>query len=80
MNNGLPREVDIDLGTILVQVKGGGAKNLTGQILRTQSSTGIRTVGYAPGVSAGAWRSAAEQGIFIARSEDELLAFVGEFG
>ena len=80
MSNGLTREIDIDLGNIIVQVKGGQAKGLTGQILETQASTGVRTIGYAPGVSPGAWRSAAEQGIIIARSQDELLAYLREFG
>jgi hypothetical protein len=80
MTNGLSREVDIDLGNIIVQVKGGQAKGLTGQILETQASTGVRTIGYAPGVTSGAWRSAAERGIVIARSQDELLAYLREFG
>lgn len=80
MTNGLTREVDIDLGNIIVQVKGGQAKGLTGQIVETGASTGVCTIGYAPGVTLGAWRSAAERGIVIARSQDELLAYLREFG
>jgi hypothetical protein len=48
MSNGLSREVDIDLGNLIVQVKDGNARGLTGQIARTAQSTGIRTIGYAP--------------------------------
>jgi hypothetical protein len=80
MSNGLTREVDIDLGNLLVQVKSGNARGLTGQILRTEASTGTRTIGYAPGISDAAWGNAARQGIPILRSPDELLAYVREFG
>jgi hypothetical protein len=80
MSNGLSREVDIDLGNILVQVKSGNARGITGQIQRTEASTGVRTVGYAPDISDAAWANAARQGIPILRSPDELLAFVREFG
>lgn len=71
---------NIDLGSLIVQVKGGNARGLTGQVLRTQASTGTPTVGYAPGISDAAWRNAAQQGIPILRTPDELLAYVREFG
>jgi hypothetical protein len=80
MANGLTREVDIDLGNLLIQVKSGNARGLTGQIGRTQSSTGVPTVGYAPGISDAAWRNAASQGVPILRSPGELLACIREFG
>jgi hypothetical protein len=80
MSNGLIREVDIDLGDLLVQVKGGNARGLTGQIARTQASTGTRTIGYAPDLGDAAWRNAAQQGIPILRSSNELLAYIREFG
>lgn len=80
MTNGLTREIDIDLGDILVQVKSGNARGLTGQISRTEASTGVRTIGYAPDISAVAWRNAASLGIPILRSPDELLAYLKEFG
>ncbi len=80
MSNGLSREVDIDLGNILVQVKSGHARGITGQIQRIEASTGVRTVGYAPDISDAAWANSARQGIPILRSPDELLAFVREFG
>lgn len=69
-----------DLGDLLVQVKSGNARGLTGQILRTQASTGTRTIGYAPDISDSAWASAAREGIPILRSPNELLAYVREFG
>lgn len=69
MSNGLTREVDIDLGDLLVQVTSGNARGLTGQIARTQASTDTRTIGYAPDISDAAWRNAAQQGIPILRSQ-----------
>lgn len=80
MANGLTREVDIDLGNLIVQVKSGRATGITGQILRTQETTGTRTIGYAPDISAAAWQNAALQGITILRTPDELLAYLREFG
>lgn len=80
MKNGLTREIDIDLGNILVQVKDGNARGLTGQIMRTQESTGLRTIGYAPGISDAAWHNAAQECITILRTPEELLAYVREFG
>ncbi len=80
MSNGLSREVDIDLGNLLVQVKSGNARGLTGQIDKTQRTTGVPTIGYAPGISDAGWRNAASEGIVILRSQDELIAYLKEFG
>ncbi|MCW2751303.1 MAG: hypothetical protein JWR83_2413 [Aeromicrobium sp.] len=80
MSNGLSREVDVDLGDLVVQVKGGNARGLAGQIASTASSTGRTVIGYAPDMSNAAWESAARQGIPIARTSQELVAMVEEFG
>jgi len=80
MANGLSREVDIDLGDLLVQVKSGNARGLTGQLMSTTASTGRTAIGYAPDISEGAWLNAARQGVPIARTLDELLAIIGELG
>ena len=80
MSNGLLREVDIELGDIVVQVKSGNARGLTGQIETSVSTTGRRVVGYAPDMPPGAWENAARQGIPIARSLDELIAIIRELG
>jgi len=62
-----------------VQVKSGNARGLQGQVVDTQATTGIRTVGYAPGIGAAAWDDAARNGVPIMRSMDELLAYLREF-
>jgi hypothetical protein len=80
MFNGLIREVDINLGNLFIQVKGGNARGLTGQIIRTQTSTGIPTIGYASGISDAACGNAASQGITILRSLAELVSYIRECG
>jgi RHS repeat-associated protein len=78
MTNGLQREVDVDLGNMYVQVKSGNARGLIGQIQRTEATTGVRTIGYAPNMPEAAWESAARAGIPIARNLQELTAMVKE--
>ena len=80
MTNGLSREIDVDLGNLIVQVKGGSARGLTGQMAATASTTGRPVIGYAPGIPNGAWLNAARQGIPVARTLDELVAMVREHG
>jgi hypothetical protein len=76
MQNGLSREVDIDLGDLIIQVKSGNTRGITGQIERTQATTGTRTIGYAPDISDAAVENAARQGIVILRTPEELVAFL----
>lgn len=80
MSNGLTREIDIDLGKIYVQVKGGAADGLTGRIAKTQQNAGRMTVGLAPEMSDAAWKNAALQGMPVFRTADDLIAYVKEFG
>lgn len=79
MTNGLSREVDINLGDLFIQVKSGNARGLVGQIPKTEATTGIKTIGYAPSMPTAAWVSAARQGVPIARNIDELIAIIKEF-
>jgi len=80
MPNGLSREVDVDLGDLIVQVKSGNARGLTGQIQATAASAGRTTIGYAPAMPGQAWLDASRQGIPIARTPDELVSIVKELG
>jgi hypothetical protein len=74
------REVDINLGKIVVQIRSGPAGGLTGQLLKTAATTGRIAVGYAPDIPAMAWGNAASQGIPIARTLDELIAIIRHLG
>ena len=72
--DGRYREVDIDLGKLVVQVKSGNARGLTGQLARTRETTGLNVLGYAPGIPGQAVYAASRSGLPIARSLDELVA------
>jgi hypothetical protein len=74
------REVDIVLDNVLVQVKGGNATGLTGQVLQTSQTTGQTVIGFAPGIPEAAWAAAARQGVPIARTHDELIRLIAELG
>ncbi|WP_410790079.1 hypothetical protein [Kribbella sp. C-35] len=63
MSNGLKREIDIDLGNLVVQVKSGSARGVPGHLVRTGITTGRTAIGYAPDIPNGAWEAAARQGI-----------------
>jgi hypothetical protein len=78
MHNGLKREIDIELDDLLIQVKNGNARGLTGQLIKTAATTGKQAIGYAPGISDAAWRNAAQQGVIIARNPQELIAIIRE--
>ena len=80
MANGLSREVDVSLGDLIVQVKSGNARGLTGQLQATTATTGRTAIGYAPDIPNAAWEATARQGIPIARTLDELVAMVMELG
>jgi RHS repeat-associated protein len=74
------REVDIDLGKVIVQVKSGPAGGLTKQLTETARTLGRQVIGYAPDIPNGAWANAARDGIPIARNPAELLAILREYG
>lgn len=81
MLDGRMREVDIDLGSVVVQVKGGAARGLTRQILATIATTDRVVIGYAPDMKPGAWLNAVQvEGIPIARTTDELVMMIRELG
>lgn len=72
------REIDIDLGDTVVQVKSGDARRIIRQMEATIATTGRTVVGYAPTMRPGAWVEAAQRGLPIARTPDELIAILKE--
>jgi hypothetical protein len=78
MHNGYKREVDINMGNLVIQVKDGSARGLIGQMKRTAATTGRIVVGYAPGLPGQAWEAAAREGVIIARTPDELISILRE--
>jgi len=80
MKNGDRREVDIDLGPVVVQIKSDRARGLAAQMYKTEVSTGRIVIGFAPDMPPAAWSDAARKGVPIARSIDELIAILREIG
>jgi RHS repeat-associated protein len=75
------REVDINLGDIIIQVKSGTQSgSVTAQVVKTRATTGKIVIGYAPDITEMAWGNAARNGIPIARSIDELIVAIRHFG
>ncbi len=79
MGNNLLREVDIELRDVVIQVKSGNARGLTGQMTKTIATTGEKVIGYAPDMPDGAFANALREGLAIARTEDDLLMILREF-
>ena len=74
------REVDVELGDVIVQVKSGSARRMARQITDTIAGTGRPVVALAPTMRPGAWHAAATDGVAIARTMDELIAIIREIG
>lgn len=76
MHDGNLREVDIDLGDVVVQVKSENARGLIGQMNATRATTDRIPVGYAPTIRHGALAEAGRQGLLIARTPEELITMI----
>lgn len=76
------REVDIVMDKFIIQVKGGKADKLAPQLHATKSTLiddSRMVIGYAPDKFSNlAWKGAAEDGLPIARSFDELVLIIKE--
>lgn len=55
-------------------------RRLTGQVMRTEATTGTRTIRCVPDISDAAWHNASLESISIPRTPDELLAYIKELG
>lgn len=55
-------DADIRLQNAIIQVKSGGGKGLTSQLVRTEQATGLLTIGYGPTLKPSVLRSIEEAG------------------
>ena len=77
---GETREVDIMMDDFIIQVKSKRGNNLVKQLKSTQADTAEMVIGYAPDrFSQHAWQDAAEVGLPIARSYEELVQIIQEY-
>ena len=73
---GLVTDADILLRNSILQVKSGGGKGLTSQILRTEGATGIPTIGYGPTLKPSVVRSINQTGGLVTTDRGLLLEVV----
>lgn len=78
-HDGRTREIDIEVGNVLVQVKSDRARHLLAQMTATMNTTGRVPVAYAPDMPYVAWRGALYDGFRIARTREELMLMLVEF-
>ena len=76
---GRRQEIDIDLGTVVIEVKTGQAQKLGVQLEAIAAKTGRVTIAYAPDLPARAWHELATRGLAVARDKTELLQLIREY-
>ena len=76
---GSGREIDINLGDFIIEVKSGLARKLVPQLEAIQETTGRTPIAYAPNLPYGARREVLIAGFAVARNYEELMQILGEF-
>ena len=72
----LVTDADIQLQNAIIQVKSGGGKGLTGQLLRTEQATGMPTIGYGPTLKPSVVRSINQAGGLVTTDKGLLIEVV----
>jgi RHS repeat-associated protein len=72
----LVTDADILLQNSIIQVKSGGGKGLTSQLLRTEGATGLPTIGYGPLLKGSVIQGAQQAGCLVITCELDLLQFI----
>ena len=69
-------DLDIELDTIVIQVKSGGGKGLTTQLINSADGTGKIAVGYAPNIKPSVFKEATNSGFNVFTNMDDLIEFI----
>jgi hypothetical protein len=72
----LVTDADIQLQNAIIQVKSGGGKGLTSQVLRTEQATGMPTIGYGPTLKPSVVRSINQAGGLVTTDKGLLIEVV----
>ncbi len=72
----LVTDADIQLQNAIIQVKSGGGKGLTSQLLRTEQATGMPTIGYGPTLKPSVVRSINQAGGLVTTDQGLLIEVV----
>lgn len=71
-------DLDIELGNIVIQVKTGGGKGLTKQMVNSANSTGKIAIGYVPDVKPSILKEATNNGFKVFTNMDDLIEFISQ--
>ncbi len=78
-NNGkIITDLDIELDSVVIQVKSGSAKGLTSQMIRTAEATGKKVISYTPDISysAAVLRGTRQSGFETFTTSEEILEYL----
>lgn len=76
---GHQREIDINLGEIVIEVKSGRARDLAGQLQAIADTTGRRPIAYAPEMPTPARFTVLAKGFAVAHDKEQLLSIMREY-
>ena len=69
-------DLDIELENIVIQVKSGGAKGFTGQLINTANSINKNVIGYAPDIKPSVLKDTQRHGFDVFTNISDLLEFI----
>ena len=71
-------DLDIELDNIVIQVKTGGGKGVTKQLINSANSTGKTAIGYVPDVKPSVLKEATNNGFDVFTNMDDLIEFISQ--
>ncbi len=71
-------DLDIELDSIVIQVKAGGGKGLTKQLINSANSTGKTAIAYAPDVKPSVLKEATNSGFKVFTNIEDLIEFISQ--
>ena len=69
---------NLELDNIVIQVKTGGGKGLTKQLVESANYTGKIAIGYVPNIKPSVLKEANENGFQVFRNTDDLIEFISQ--
>ncbi len=71
-------DLDIELDNIVIQVKTGGGKGVTKQLVNSVNNTGKIAIGYVPNIKPSVLKEATNNGFQVFRNMDDLIEFISK--
>ena len=71
-------DLDIELDNIVIQVKAGGGKGLTKQLVNSANNTGKIAIGYVPDIKPSVLKEANKKGFQVFKNTEDLIEFISQ--